>query len=98
MGFFWCEVHRYETLDLLEDELCGKDIGGLQHYRNIRDWFKMMGTDPGQSKIPENLENQNIFPGNRYPGFSVASNKQVPENQIRQMVKASVIKSLKKEG
>lgn len=40
-----------------------------------------MGTDPGQSKIPQNLENQNMSPGNRYPSFSVASNKQEPENK-----------------
>lgn len=87
-----------ETVALLGGaELVSKGRGRLPHYRNLSVLFEMMRIDPGQSEIPENLENQNTSPGNRYPSFSVASNKQEPENQIRQMVEARVIRSSKEK-
>lgn len=90
---------KFETVALLGGaELVGKGRGRLPHYRNLRVLFEMMGIDPGQSKIPENLENQNMSPGNRYPSFPAVSNKQEPENQIRQMVEASVIRNSKEKG
>lgn len=89
---------NFEMVDLLGGvELYGKVTGRLSHYRNDRDRFEMMGTDPGQSKTPESVENQNMSPDNRYPRFPVASIKQEPENRIRQMVKTNVLRSSKKE-
>lgn len=75
---------KLETVALLGGaELVSKGRGRLPHYRNLSVLFEMMRIDPGQSEIPENLENQNMSPGNRYPSFSVASNKQEPENSSK---------------